>query len=234
MRIVAWNIWWGGGSRSNVIAEEVIARAPEVLILSEYQPIASASLIATLRERGWVHQELTTPPGRYGGVAILSKSTIERQAVPASMVSFEHRYLSVRLPQHDIEIRAIYAPLHKDPFAEFWAAALTDLEESRSRPVLVIGDFNSGESRVDSPAAADIFCAEYFAQIPSRGYSDIWRSRHGPDAREYTWLGPVNPYRLDHAFGTESLARRVSDCAYDHSVRVANYSDHSLLWLDVN
>lgn len=233
MKIVAWNVWWGGGVRSGSIAAELISRNPDVIVLSEYQPFASASLLVALAAEGWTEHALTTPPGRYGGVAVLAKTRIESLPVTEPLKPFEHRYVSVSLPSHNMEVRAVYAPLHKDPFAEFWGGVLGDLREAKDRPVLVVGDFNSGLSAIDSPST-DVFCSNFFSQIPGCGYRDLWRERHGPDAREYTWLGPVNPYRLDHAFGTASLADRVTECAYDHSVRAPDRSDHSLLWLEVD
>lgn len=104
---------------------------------------------------------------------------------------------------------------------------LDSLENESQQNVLMIGDLNAGLSHVDAPV--DFFCSRYFNELPIRGYTDLWRHKHGPDAREHTWMGPVNPYRLDHAFGKASLRDRLIDGRYDHSVRESKLSDHSLL-----
>ena len=215
------------------IAAALIERNPDVIVLGEYQVIPSCALVEELTLAGWTHGVFTTPPGRYGGVAIMSKLPFMTRPSPANLQPFAFRYQGVHFPTTGVELRAIYAPLHKDPYAEFWNALLAALKEEAADPVLVVGDFNSGASHVDAPVA-DFFCSSFFNQLPGCGYSDLWREVHGPDAREYTWLGSVNPYRLDHAFGSSSLAARLVECSYDHSVRDGGLSDHSLLSIKIS
>lgn len=233
MNVVAWNIRWGGGERSSDIAAVLIERHPDVIVLSEYQPAASAPLVEALRGAGWPHGVFSTPPLKYGGVAVLAKTPLTEQPAGGPMRAFHFRYLSVTVPAHDLDLRAVYAPLHHDPYADFWNAMLADLRASVQRPVLMIGDLNAGKSGIDSPSP-DVFCSDFFTQLPGCGYRDLWRGLNGHAAREHTWQGRVNPYRLDHAFGSSALAGRVRACAYDHTVRERGVSDHSLLWLEID
>lgn len=228
MEILAWNIRSGGGVRSHAIAAELIRRDPDVIVVGEYQTGTSARLMHELEEAGWAHQVRPDPPGRYGGVAVLSKSQLVVRPLPASLLPFAFRFVAVGVPAWGLELRAVYAPLHKDPYAEFWDAMLASLESESDGQVLMVGDLNTGRSHVDAPVP-NFFCSSYFSELPSRGYTDLWREMHGPDAREYTWLGRVNPYRLDHAFGTAPLRSRLRACSYDHAVRESGLSDHSLL-----
>lgn len=232
MKIIAWNIQWGGGVRCGDIAATLIGLDADVIVLSEYQPDASAPLVASLGEAGWMHQVLSSPPLKYGGAAVLSKTPVSAQPLSRSMAGFEHRYLSVAAPEHHVELRAVYAPLHKDPYAVFWDGMLADLRAAADEPVLLLGDLNAGASSIDSPSP-DFFCSSFFTQLPDCGYRDLWRAANGENAREYTWLGPVNPYRLDHAFGTARVSDRLAGCHYLHDVRVAGLSDHSLLSVDL-
>ncbi len=232
MKVIGWNIRWGGGARCGQISETLVNLDADVIVLSEYQPGTSAPLIASLGDAGWTHQVLSTPPHRYGGAAVLSKTPVSSQPLPPSMLGFEHRYLSVAVPEHHVELRAVYAPLQKDPYAAFWSAMLADLKSAADQAVLVIGDLNAGASGIDSPSP-DFLCSDFFIQLPVCGYSDLWRAANREGAREYSWLGTVNPYRLDHAFGTARVADRLISCHYLHDVREAGLSDHSLLSVEL-
>ena len=105
---------------------------------------------------------------------------------------------------------------------------LDTLGAERDRDILGLGDLNTGQSEVDAPVK-DFYCCEFFTELPQRGYVDLWRRCAGADEREYSWQGKVNPYQLEHAFETESLARRERACAFSHAERFAGISDHSLL-----
>jgi exonuclease III len=232
MRIVSWNIWRGGRKRTDLIAAEFVRRAPDVVVLGEYMTGHSAALTSQLTAAGWKHHSLVEPPAHYGGVAVLSRHPLDQLSPGPGLEPFGFRYQAVAVPDLDLELRAIYAPLHNDPYREFWSAALDSLEADADRPVLVIGDLNMGATGTDSPAP-DVFCDRYFRQLPGRGYSDLWRRSNGADTLEYTWHGQVNPYRLDHAFGSSSVVDRLVGCAYDHDVREAKLSDHSLMSVEL-
>lgn len=232
MKVVAWNIRFGANGRCAEVAADLVRRDPDVIVLSEYQQGTSSPLMLALGEAGWSHQVLSLPPLKYGGVAVASRTPLEHRTSSDAMKFFDYRYLAVGVPAYDLELRGVYAPLHKDPYPAFWNGMLADLRTDADRATLVIGDFNAGESCIDSPST-DVFCSSYFTQLPGCGYQDLWRAANGADAREFTWLGPVNPYRLDHAFGTTRVAERLSRCVYDHEVRTSGLSDHSLLSVEL-
>lgn len=232
MHVIAWNIWHGGGRRSSAIADELVRRNADVFVLGEYQRGRTEPLIALLGAAGWEHVSLTDPPGKYGGLAIVSKIPLEPRAVTSDFGTEEFRYQTVVLRGTDLEICGVYGPLTNDPYQAFWDAMVEDLRVASERPVLVVGDFNSGARGVDSPAPT-LFCSQNFARLGSCGYVDLWRQVHGAEAREYTWKGRAHPYRLDHAFGSPVVARRVRGCSYDHSVRERGLSDHSLLSIEL-
>lgn len=97
---------------------------------------------------------------------------------------------------------------------------------------LLVGDWNTGLHGLDEPGAT-FACADRFALMEQRGYVDLWRRRHGPDAREVSWLSARGAgYRIDHAFATAPVSERVTRCDYDHSTRGA-ITDHSGLIVDV-
>lgn len=227
MKIVSWNIRLGGGSRIDAVADRLIRSNGDILIIGEYMKKASEPLIKKLSLAGWPYSVLPDTPDRRGGVAVLSREPIERLRTPAAM-SEGYRYISVAAPLAGLELRAVYAPLQNDPFQEFWEGLLGDLNAASTKPVLLIGDLNSGLPKVDTNSST-LFCSEYFCQLPSSGYTDLWRHMNDAQAEWCTWMGPVHPYRLDHAFGSAAIVNRLRGCSYDHSVRLDKTSDHSLL-----
>jgi endonuclease/exonuclease/phosphatase family metal-dependent hydrolase len=230
--VLAWNILRGGRGRSERIVDAIRGHAPEVVVLSEYQATGSAKIIESLIASGWSHLVTTSQSSREGGLAVLSATPIEPRARPRALRDLERHYLSVRVPAHDLELRAIYGPLHRAVFRRYWSGLLSSLRAARSGQVLAVGDFNSGSPRNDSPSTG-VFSGTFFDRLPAIGFTDLWRAKRGEDAREHTWEGAKHPYRLDHAFGSASIAARVSDCAYSHEERSEAVSDHSILLVDL-
>lgn len=233
MHILSWNIRYGGQDRRGRIAAAIRKQDPEVVVLSEFQTGASKELLEDLATDGWCHQITTEPPSRRGGLAVVSTVPVLRRSQPTALAGYAFRYLPFEVPSAMLEVRAIYAPLHREPYPEFWTAVLASASAEAGQPVIVIGDFNAGQSLIDSPAA-DVLASSYFCRLPTCGYTDLWR--HGRDAAylEPTWLGPVNPYRLDHAFGSASVLSRLASCTYNHLVRESGDSDHSSMSVCLN
>lgn len=233
MRVLSWNIQRGGIAPPADLVSAIQGHDPEVVVLGEYMPTRSAPLVQALAIAGWAHQSPTSPPNpRIGGLAMLSREKFELTTLPPAMAPFASRFHSIRLIASGLEIFGIYGLLQKEPHDEFWTGALAVLKSAQKRDVLVVGDFNTGTSLIDSPAK-NFFCSEYFAQLPSAGYEDLWRTFNGESERACTWHGPVHPYRLDHAFGSESVVRRSTGCRYSHREREAGLSDHSVLIVDL-
>ena len=232
MRVLAWNILRGGRARTAQIVEAICTHAPEVIVLSEYQAAGSTSIIEALQGNGWPHFIGTTQQKRQGGLAVLSSSLLEARPRPAGLKGFERHYLGVSLPESGLEVRAIYGPLDRMTHGQYWTELLKVLQAESANEVLVVGDFNSGSPNFDAPIAG-VFSGKFFDQLPAMGFTDLWRAKSGVDAREHTWQGSKNPYRLDHAFGSASLASRVRACAYSHDERTAAISDHSILLVDI-
>ena len=233
MKVLAWNVRWGGQDRASRIVDAIADHAPAVVVLSEYQPLGSAPILSALRAKGWSYFVANTPPPRRGGLAIMSQSPIEARARSHGVTAFARHYLPAFLPEYGVELRAVYGPLHNDPHDQFWTEVLADLRSEAHRDVLVIGDFNSGASLTDSPVS-NVFCDHHFAQLPGAGYIDLWRAHAGVDAKEHTSLGRKNPYRLDHAFGSASLRSRTRACSYSHDERLSGISDHSILTVEID
>jgi exodeoxyribonuclease-3 len=61
----------------------------------------------------------------------------------------------------------------------------------------------------------------------------LWRHRY-PDGREYSWFSTrSNGFRIDHAFLSHPLAARPGAIHFSNEERVAGFSDHSPLILEL-
>jgi exonuclease III len=74
MRMLAWNIRQGGGSRLARIADAVSRHEADVLVLSEYRGgEAAVRLRAALKTLGYRHATLLAPPPGRSGVLIAAR-----------------------------------------------------------------------------------------------------------------------------------------------------------------
>jgi exodeoxyribonuclease III len=224
MRVLAWNIQSGGAPRSDAIANAIIKHNPDVVVLTEYRA-SSAPIVKTLKDAGLGFAALSDPKPNVGGVAILSRLPIRKEEDSARMGEFHSRLLTVLIPDAELRVCGIYGPLKSEALDDWWRSALDILRCRAEEPVLVAGDFNTGEPLRDF-SEPKFPGSDYFAELPRSGYVDLWRRLHGLHAREAT-LKRTNEYRIDHAFATTSLLPRVVDCRYSHAEREQKLSDHS-------
>src|SRR5260370_7448684 len=86
MRLLAWNIRQGGGSRLARIADALAHHDADILVLSEYRGgEAAVRLLAALASLGYRHATALAPPAGRSGVLIapLSVFPSPRESDPA-------------------------------------------------------------------------------------------------------------------------------------------------------
>src|SRR5262249_37083505 len=89
MRLLAWNIRQGGGSRLSRIAEALKRRDADIVILPEYRGGPSASrLRRALRSLGYQYATTLLPPPSRNGVLVAARHPFR-----------EHRGFGVGLPE---------------------------------------------------------------------------------------------------------------------------------------
>ena len=100
MKILAWNIQHGGGTRLARIVEEVSAYDADVIALTEFRDGPGTTLRAALLERGWPYIETTNPTGNVNGIAAFSRTPMRRtRPCPAPPEGFD-RWLDIDLPDY--------------------------------------------------------------------------------------------------------------------------------------
>src|SRR5258708_25773288 len=74
MRLLAWNIRQGGGSRVARIADALTRHEADILVLSEYRGGESAKrLLGALNTLGYAYVTALAPPPRFNGVLIAAR-----------------------------------------------------------------------------------------------------------------------------------------------------------------
>jgi exonuclease III len=229
MRVLAWNIRQGGGSRLARIADALEHHQADILVLSEYRGGPSATrLLATLDTLGYRYATTFAPPPGRTGVLIAARCPF-REHGPVDGLVEPHRLVSAAFGS--FRLVGVYMPnlLAKVPY---WEALIAALLGERGEAVLAIGDFNTCRPYLDEAGAIDR-TAHYMDRIAEIGFCDLWRNRN-PELREYSWFSTRgNGFRIDHAFLSDALAAQAGPIRYSHDERLAGLSDHSPLILDL-
>jgi exodeoxyribonuclease-3 len=230
MRLVTWNIRAGGGTRLVKIAEAIAVHQADVLVLTEYRSgEAGQRLRAALLDQGYAWLSPVEPPGIRNGVLIASRTKPGSIAHVTEHVPEPWRMLTVTIDR--MRVFGIYMPNLKAKIP-YWEALIDASRPHSARQALAIGDFNTCRAFVDEPGATDR-TAPFMDKILEAGYRDIWRDRF-PEGREFSWYSHRgNGFRVDHAFASPRLARRVRGIRYSHAERAIGVSDHSALLLDI-
>jgi exonuclease III len=230
LRLLAWNIRQGGGTRLPAIIAALARHEADILIISEYRGGDSAKrLREALAASGYRHQTgLVPPPGKNGVLIAARRPLREHGAVTAAL---PEPYRMVRIEAAGILLSGIYMPnlLAKVPY---WEALIAALAAEGGKAALAIGDFNTCRAFVDEPGAIDA-TAHFIDKIEAIGFCDLWRRRF-PEGREFSWYSTRgNGFRIDHAFLSPALAAQAGAVRYSHEERSAGLSDHSPLILDL-
>src|SRR5262249_25836150 len=153
MRLLAWNIRQGGGSRLSRIAEALKRHDAEIVILSEYRGGPSASrLFGALHSPGYSHATtLVPPPGRNGLLASARHPFREHGGVG---VGLPEPYRMVMVDFAVFRLIGIYMPNLRAKIP-YWEALIAALSSQSPNRALAIGDFNTCRAYVDESGAID-------------------------------------------------------------------------------
>jgi exonuclease III len=234
MRVLSWNILQGGGKRISDVVAAIDAHKADTVVLGEISQQRSGELLGALAKSGYtVASGLSLPAGQRGVLVASREEFVARPAPEPRLES--HRWVEAHFPRRQLTVVGAYFPDHVAGLKMFWPDALKACTRLRSSPTLITGDLNSGHALLDTQGRF-VSSDQWFLAMPFHGFTDLWRHKNGR-ADEYTWYSPGkkggNGFRLDHAFGSESLRRRVRACQYCHDNRKPGLSDHSSLIVEV-
>jgi exodeoxyribonuclease III len=230
MRLLAWNIRQGGGSRLARIADALARHEADILVVSEYRGGEAAyRLRAALDTLGYRHATAVAPPAGRSGVLIAARCAFHDQGTLGGGLPEPYRMVSTEFPA--FRLIGVYMPnlLAKVPY---WETLISTLRLWNGRHALAVGDFNTCRPYLDEAGAIDK-TAHYIDRIAEIGFCDLWRHRN-PELREYSWFSTRgNGFRIDHAFLSPGLAEHAGLIRYSHDEHLAGLSDHSPLILEL-
>jgi exodeoxyribonuclease III len=228
MRLLAWNIRQGGGSRLARIADALEHHQADILVLSEYRGSPSAMrLLAELDALGYRYTTTLVPPPGRTGVLIAARCAFCEHGTVGAGLDEPYRMVSVAFASFRLVGVYMQNLLAKVPY---WEALIATLGETGGH-ALAVGDFDTCRPYLDEEAAIDR-TAHYMDRIGEIGFCDLWRRRN-PELREYSWFSTRgNGFRIDHAFLSDALAACTGTIRYSHEERLARISDHSPLILE--
>lgn len=228
MKLLAWNIRHGGGSkRMPHIALTLLEHAADVVVLTEYRRTTGGQIAGVLADHGLEHQACSDPPPGKNGLLVASREPIRVQP------GLTHRWAEIVLPGTGLRILAVHAP-HDTPGqasastarTRFFQALVDKGRAHAGEPFVMLGDFNAGRHYLDEQGAT-LTCTYQLGVLASLGYVDAWR-RFNPAGREFTWYSPQGGgFRIDHVFVSPPLRDSVEFCRYSHAERERGLSDHS-------
>jgi exodeoxyribonuclease-3 len=231
LRLLAWNIRQGGGTRLAAIAAALAAHDADAVVLSEYRAGESGlRLRGALAALGYNHFSTPAPPPGGNGVLIAARLPLIEQPVFSAGLPEPHRLIAVEIGA--VLLCGVYMPnlLKKVPY---WQRLVEGLPLHAGRAALAIGDFNTCRAYLDEAGAIDA-TAHFMDKIEAIGFCDLWRRRN-PETREFSWYSTRgNGFRIDHAFLSPVLAAWAREVRYSHAERLAGLSDHSPLILEID
>lgn len=236
LRLLSYNIRYGGTSRESALAMEIVAARPDVVVLQEATQPAVVERLA--RETGLAHWGCRPRQS----LAFLSREAVESAVWRRPRLS-RHAFLEI-VPAggvwrvFGVHLSAVHAAwTERRRLLELRSLLAAIAARERGRHVLV-GDFNT-------VAPGEMFD---FRQLPARlralvwlsggrvrwrtiqavldaGYRDAFRHLH-PDRVGYTFPSWSPHVRLDYLFVPEPFLDAVSTCDVREGPELRKASDH--------
>jgi endonuclease/exonuclease/phosphatase family metal-dependent hydrolase len=158
MRLISWNIKWGGGDRIKKQVEALCARNPDVIALQEIIPQTVDIFRREFKQTKLKHIIDSFPQvgrnrlkkGRQFGELIASRWELEKITSPKFRAPWPEKILSVNVyaPQDIIEINTVHLPNgsnHGWTKIEMFEAIYKRLACNVRHHRILCGDFNSPE-----------------------------------------------------------------------------------------
>lgn len=235
LRLCALNVNSPNPSRAQRIVNWLLATKSNALVLTEMQPSdGGRHILACLQAEGFT---ITCTPGWQGSRYLAAVATRGVQTAPVQPAGFDHRIAAVDLTTYDTTVRVvgIYGPTNgmtaesSHRRREFQRRILDYLAEINYPALCVVGDLNVVEPyhRPHLPSFEDHDYA-FYTGLLALGLRDAYRELN-PSGGDHSWINPrFGSQRLDHTFVSVG-ADQIRTCAYDHTTRGDELSDHAAL-----
>lgn len=235
LRVCALNVNSPNPSRAQRIVNWLLATKSNTFVLTEMQPSEGGRhLLACLQAEGFT---TTCPPGWNDTRYFAAVATRGVDVTPVRPAGFDPRITAVDLATDDTTVRlvGIYGPTNgmttdsSHRRSEFQHRLLDYLAQINRPALYIAGDLNVVEPghRPHLPAFEDHDYA-FYTGLLTLGLRDAYRKLN-PSGGDHSWTNPrFGSQRLDHSL-VSAGAGEIRACAYDHTTRSGDLSDHSAL-----
>lgn len=228
IKLCAWNIQAGGGSRALSIVKVLVKSKSNILILNEFRNNdTGVNLRNWLLKADFRHQAVTNAAKNENSVLIASRLPFDSEAYPDSDVEYSNNIIGAHFSA--FSVIGVYLPhKKKHKLLEY----ITDVVDKSDQPYIIGGDYNTGVNHVDQKGKS-FWYTDQLEKLKKADYKDAFRLVNG-DVEEYSWYSHQgNGYRYDHIFVDDTLSGLVTNCYYDHEWRLDKMSDHSPMFLEL-
>lgn len=235
LRLCALNVNSPNPRRAQRIVDWLLATKSNTLVLTEMQPSEGCRhILACLQAEGFT---TTCTPGWTDSRYLAAVATRGVVATPVEPGGFDPRIVAVDLTTDETTLRlvGIYGPTNgmtaesSHRRREFQCLLLEYLAEINNPALCVVGDLNVVEPdhRPHLPAFEDHDYG-FYRGLLALGLRDAYRELN-PAGGDHSWINPrFGGQRLDHTLVSVG-AGEVRTCAYDHTTRSNELSDHAAL-----
>ncbi len=221
MRIVNFNIRFGGQKRTPEIINYLISNDFDLIILTEFIENDNGYDINNSLSNQGFHTQASNEDGGYGSF-IASKYDFLTK-------SLEDRWVEVYIPNMDLHVLGVYVPDQPGAMKNtFWQKILEYAAANKNKNLLITGDFNSC-TKDDSSNGTEYYAKE-LKKLEELEYCDLWKVYTKDESDRYTWFyHSGDGFRLDYAFFSPQLAQSLDEVTVWHEsgVRENKVSDHS-------
>lgn len=244
VRIVAWNIRAGGGTRVEAIARQLERWAPDIAALCEFRATPpSRALARRLARHGLPYQRTTADPRRPDANRLLvaSRWPLRRVRLRGEPTEPGRWLVAAVAAPRPFLLAAMHVPNRvtgrKYPFLD---AVLGLANRWQAGPAVFVGDTNSGRRGIDEERPGFNAVEDgWMVSLEQCGWVDAFRRLQG-GARAFTWYSPNagNGFRIDQAFVNAHLLPELHDARHAWGRTRARagraaVSDHAALLLDL-
>ena len=217
MRIINWNIKWGGLGKEKDIVGYILSKDADLVIITEYKNNESGLYIKNnLHINGFFNHKCSSKLKNKNGVGVFSKSSIILESN-----DFEDRENVCVFQNHNITFISAFCA--NDIVTENFIKNIE--KRGRQDKTIIIGDLNTGPRGSMPNRYQDL------DRIVSVGYVDLWRKFRS----EICWSfqsknGKSQP---DHAFSTDDLPIENIKIDFDLSPIYDGTSEHGIMLLEI-
>jgi len=228
MRILNFNIQFGGGNRIQLILDYILSNDFDLIVLTEFvKNNHGHEIIDNLVDKGYKTQASNEDKNLGSFIACKEDFIVKK---------VEDRWTEIYIPKLDLYVLGVYIPVSGGSEKNnFWNNILNYSKKNIDENVLIMGDFNSC-TKEDSGNRTD-YNPNDLINLEALGYIDLWKYNSNDDSDRYTWYYRTGTgFRIDYAFVSPKLGDTLIDVisTHDKSIRESKISDHSPLIINVN